>query len=84
LTYSSILPILLNHAGRIQDRNPFLFFASSTIHLAAMADLNNLDDSTRIIDGIKNAIIPLSDTVLVMPGQFLMARGTGIYGWRFV
>jgi hypothetical protein len=47
------------------------------IHFPSVADLDDLDDASLIIDCVHNAIIPLADAVPFLPGKLFIAWRAG-------
>src|SRR5438874_9337210 len=52
----------------------------STVHVPAVADLDHRDGLGGVIDRVKDAIVPLSDPILLLPGKFLDALRSRCHG----
>jgi hypothetical protein len=48
------------------------------IDFPPMADLDDLDDSSLIVDRVHDAIISLADAVAFLPGELFMAWRAGV------
>src|SRR5947208_8039995 len=53
---------------------------TSTVHVPAVADLDHRHGLGAVIDRVKDAIVPLSDPILLLPGKFLDALRSRCHG----
>ncbi len=52
---------------------------AGTIDILAVTDFDDIDDESIIFNGIDDSIVALTNSVTILCGEFLAARGAGIF-----